>query len=292
MSSTTYLSTLHLAARLVTIFLCIPIFAAGILGNILIIIVFLSLKTFRENSCAFYLLIMSISNLTHLLTSMLTRIVISGFDIDWMLMSVAFCKIRNFSLQYSAVISSTCLCLATIDQYLATCFRPHWQQWSSIKLTRRLALVFIIFWLIDQIPTLIFYEHVLTASNTIVCTIINPIFSKFNMYFNQVFLWTVVSLFLTSLFGILSFYNIKHLAYRTIPLVRRELDKQLTTMVLVQCIFNILALVPSITIHILNLNETLETDKTKAAQIYLSYTSTVWLYYLYYAVSLEQTRLL
>ena len=61
------------------------LFFTGVAGGVLNIVVFLSLQTFRENSCAFYLTIMSFVNLGQLLTGLLTRIVISGFDIDWTL---------------------------------------------------------------------------------------------------------------------------------------------------------------------------------------------------------------
>lgn len=54
----------------------------------------------------------------------------------------------------------------------------------------------------------------------------------------------VLPLTLMGLFGLLAYHNVRSLAYRTIPLVRRELDKQITKMVLVQVIYNIIVTSP------------------------------------------------
>ncbi|UJR38063.1 hypothetical protein I4U23_030744 [Adineta vaga] len=59
-----------------TICLGIPFLIAGLLGACLNIIVFLSLKTFRQSSCAFFLTIMSFVNIGQLLTGLLSRILI------------------------------------------------------------------------------------------------------------------------------------------------------------------------------------------------------------------------
>ena len=87
------------------LFTCI----SGILGGLLNVIVFLSFRTFRENSCAFYLTTISFLNLGQLTSGYLPRIMISGFQIDWTQSSIFYCKFRWFHVQ-------SCLCLATIDQ--------------------------------------------------------------------------------------------------------------------------------------------------------------------------------
>ena len=110
------------------------ILIAGMIGNILNIFVFLSLKTFRENSCAFYLTAMSFLNIGQLIISLFPRIMNLWFAIDWSLASLAYCKIRMYFFQVCSLTSFTCMCLATIDQFLATCTHPRWQRFSNIKL--------------------------------------------------------------------------------------------------------------------------------------------------------------
>ena len=134
--STSNISILCITAQQVTIYMGIPIFIAGIIGEILSFIVFLSLKTFRQSSCAFYLTVMSFVNIGHLFTGLLPRIMINGFNIDWTQISLFYCKFRIYILQLCTLISFTCMCLATIDQFFATCSNPRWQQWSNIKFAR------------------------------------------------------------------------------------------------------------------------------------------------------------
>lgn len=46
------------------------------------------------------------------------------------------------------------------------------------------------------------------------------------------------------IFGFLAYRNVQQIAYRTVPLVRRELDKQLTTMVLLEVFSDLLFILP------------------------------------------------
>ena len=86
-SSASYLTTV---STQVTIFFGIPILIAGLIGGILNIIVFLSLKTFRQSSCAFYLTTISILAICQLVSGSFTRTLITGFNIDWSKSSLVF----------------------------------------------------------------------------------------------------------------------------------------------------------------------------------------------------------
>jgi hypothetical protein len=102
----------------VTIYLGISIV---IVGGLLNTIVFLSLQTFRQSPCALYLTVASIVNIGQLLTGLFSRVMISGFEIDWTLILLFYCKFRLSFYQICALVSLTYMCLASIDQYLATC---------------------------------------------------------------------------------------------------------------------------------------------------------------------------
>jgi type III secretory pathway component EscS len=58
----------------ISIYCGTPVFTAGVMGGLLNTIVFLSLRTFRENSCAFYLKIMSIFNVLVLVFELLSPV--------------------------------------------------------------------------------------------------------------------------------------------------------------------------------------------------------------------------
>jgi len=62
---------------------------------------------------------------------------INGFAINWTNMSLFYCKFRAFYVQSCVLISFTCMCLAIIDQFLATCSNS---RWNNIKLARYLVI--------------------------------------------------------------------------------------------------------------------------------------------------------
>ena len=69
-------------------------------------------------------------------------------------------------------------------------------------------------------------------------------FARYNTFGYVFVLMGVLPLLIMVCFGLLAYRNVRNLAYRTVPLVRRELDKQITQMVLIQVIYNIFALAP------------------------------------------------
>ncbi len=80
--SSSMISSLNFVAQQITFYFGILIFIAGITAEFLIIIVFLSLRTFRENSCTFYITVMSFTNIGQLMTGLLSCLMMSGFNID------------------------------------------------------------------------------------------------------------------------------------------------------------------------------------------------------------------
>jgi hypothetical protein len=97
--SSSVIASLLLTYQRIIIYSGIPILILGVLGGVLNTIVFLSLKTFRQSSCAFYLTVLSIVNIGQLLAGLFSRIMISGFSIDWTQTSLFYCKFRTFAFQ-------------------------------------------------------------------------------------------------------------------------------------------------------------------------------------------------
>ncbi|CAF3004234.1 unnamed protein product [Rotaria sp. Silwood2] len=243
MSSTTSLY-LYLSQQ-ITLYMNIPILIVGIIGGIFNLMVFLSLKTFRQSSCSFYLMIMSWVNLGQLVTGNLSRIMSFGYNIDWTLNSLFYCKIRWYCIQICTLTSYACLCFATIDQYLATSNRYRWQQWSNIKLAYYLCLASFIFSTLHGIPSIIYYTYSPSIITTkLVCTVTNTMYQHYRTYGYFLVLVGFLPVFITVLFGTLAYRNVQQLAYRTVPLVRRELDKQLTSIVLVQVVYSFIVIMP------------------------------------------------
>ncbi|CAF1202521.1 unnamed protein product [Adineta steineri] len=209
----------------VAIYVGFPVLIAGIIGETLNIIVFMSLHTFRQNSCAFYLLIMSCVNIGQLLSGLFPLIVMTGFGIDWTTNSLFYCKFRQYCRQVCALISLSCFCFATIDQFLATCFRPYLQKWSNIKVARRLCIITSVIWILHGIPCLIYFNLIpSSATARPSCTITNQVFSKYYTYCYTAVFTGYLPVSVVALFGTLAYYNVQRIEYRTRPLVSKDLD--------------------------------------------------------------------
>ena len=240
--STSTSETWAFASKEIALYVGFFFFITGLIGGLLVLIVFLSLNTFRQSSCAFYLIIMSFVNTIHLFFGLLTYIMINGFAINWTAMSVFYCKFRPFYVQISVLLSFTCMCMAVIDQFLATCSNPRWHRWNNIKFARYIVIGSTIVWILHSIPCFMYYNITVSSiTGRITCDVTNPIFLRYNNAFYLPFLTASIPIITMIIFGCLAYRNVQQLAYRTVPLVRRELDKQLTKMVLVQVFCDIFA---------------------------------------------------
>jgi hypothetical protein len=143
------------------------------------------------------------------------------------------------------------MCLATIDQFLATCSNPRWHRWNNIKFARYMVIGAATVWILVQIPFILYYNLMVSSITGISsCGITNTAFQKYYTVFHGPILTGSLPLIIMAVFGILAYRNVQNIAYRTIPIVRRELDKQLTTMVLVNVFYDIVVLTPQIVVVI------------------------------------------
>jgi hypothetical protein len=180
------------------------------------------------------------------------------------------------------------MCLATIDQYLATCHHLRWQRWSDLKYARYLSTIGIIFSFLTAIPCLVYYIHSISPiTGQIICTATDDFFNQLNIYFYRLIVSNIFPLFVTLVFGLLTYRNVKQIAYRTIPLVRRELDKQLTAMVLVQDAFTFFIILPIMISGFISLNPNFTQNPLTDAEYQLANVIAVMFYYLYFAVSVN-----
>ncbi|CAF1227367.1 unnamed protein product [Adineta steineri] len=273
-------SSFDFAKKEIIIYFVIPMFIMSIIGGCLSLIIFLSLKTFRQSSCAFYLTIKSAYDIGLTIGSMLPFFMRWGFGTDWGLPSLFFCKIRNSLATVFSSGSMTCLCLAVIDQYFATSSHVHLQKWCNIKLAHRLTAIFTIIWILQGIPYVVFYNHIISSSsNTTACEITNENFSEYLAYGYYFTISNVLTL-ISIIFGIMAYYNARHLSHRAVPLIRRELDKQLTVMVLVQVLINSCAVLPfGITFMVRKITAT-SSDPVFLAKINFASSTANSLYYL------------
>ncbi|CAF3759909.1 unnamed protein product [Adineta steineri] len=285
--STTIVPVFGYLGNQITIYLGTVSLIAGVIGGLLSIIIFLSLQTFRQSSCAFYLTIMSIFNIGQMFIGLLGVIMINGFNVDWSQSPFFYCKFRYYSYQVCALTSMTCICLATIDQYFATCSRLQWQQWCNIKLARRLVIIFVFIWLVHNIPYLIYFDYVVSiTTGKTTCIVTSKIFQQYVTYGIILILGKLLPICITLFFGFLTYRNVQEISYRTQPLVRRELEKQLTVMVLVVVVFAFFTVMPYAFVYMLLQIPSFTTDPFTVAQLQFASTLTLTILYMYFAVSI------
>ncbi|CAF1117023.1 unnamed protein product [Adineta steineri] len=283
--SDSIVSSLNFATSQTYIYMGVPFIIGGVIGGLLNIIIFLSLQIYRQSSSAFYLTVVSIINIGQLLTGLLSYVLVNIVGIDWIESSVFLCKLRYTAFQACGIISPTCLCLVTIDQFLAISTRLRWQQWSNIKIAHRLSFASIIFWLLYGIPYLFYYNPTVSPITKITsCIITNAVYSKYNTTVHVPVFMFAFPFWITIIFGSLAYRNVRDLAHRTIPLVRRRHEIQLTVMVLVQIIFNAFATTPVFITRIVVSNVSFSNDPITAAQIRFAIALTTCIYYSYYAI--------
>lgn len=273
--------TLEMIGKQITIYIGFAILIFGFIGSVFNLIVFLSLRTFRENSCAFYLIVMSMFNIGQLLSGLLTRIVIIGFSTEWTTSSLFYCKFRGYQMQTCILISLTCYCLATIDQFFATTAHVRLQQFCNIKIAQRICIGVILVWHLHGIPFLTCFDLINNPNGSKLCTITNPMFYQYFTYGYQYVLCSFLPVIITILFGCLAFYNVRRNAQLRIPNARRELDKQLTAIVLCTVLLNSLTLIPFSIIQLFPSDDTITEFDIFDFAVYL----TRLLFFVYFAVS-------
>jgi hypothetical protein len=206
------------------------VFLIGMIGNILNIIIFTSLKTFRETSAAFYMNVTSAVNIFQLVVGLLSRILITGYNIDPTKTSSFICKARQYTLITTMLIAFTCMCFAAMDQFLLSTNR--WRHLCNFQLASRLIIIGFIVCLLHGI--LVFYfQDLYPSSETgeISCSTINISYSIYYSLFLFPVLLGFLPLIIRISFGFLAFINVRRLHNRQVPAVRLERDKQLTKMV-------------------------------------------------------------
>ncbi|CAF1256965.1 unnamed protein product [Adineta ricciae] len=282
--SSASLATLRLVEKEVITFIGSAIFLAGLLGGILNITVFLSLQTFRQSSCAFYLTVMSLLNSCQLFTTVLPRILGAIIGTDGSDTSFFFCKFRLFSIAVGTIFSLNCFCFAIMDQYCATCSWPRLQQLCNLKLARCLVCIFGTIWVLYAIPYWIFYNQVVSATTgTTVCVMTNAVYVQIRAYFNSPVLIGFLPIVTTVTFGLMAYRNLQKMRFYTVPLVRRELDKQLTSIVLIQGLINTFVLSPYAIAFIIALTVNVANNAVLKAHIDFSANITFTLFWVYYA---------
>ncbi len=277
MASSSNLDNLRSITRDISIYGGLFVLIIGLFSELLTIIIFTTLKTFRQTTCCFYLIINSIGNIG-ILSTIVLRIIYDGFNTG-LSYTPLLCKFRYFLAQYWLLVIMTSMCLATIDQFLSM---TSYRRWNSLRIAHRLIAATCSFWFIYSILTFIYYDSYLNT-----CIVTNAVFVKYFTYFQTPILSEFLPLSIMITFSLLAFFKARSIASRQVHIVRLSRDRQLTVMTLVRVLFIVITSLPYVIFFvytlILNSNDPMVIVKNQfifaitGVLCYMSYSVRVFL---------------
>jgi hypothetical protein len=198
-------------------------------------------QAYSSRPCSLYLSVASIFDFVHLNLGPLSNILQYGFDYDWTIASITFCKMKSYFNFVFCVISATLTTMTSIDRYILSSRDSTKWKYCSRAIAVRCIQLTVLFWFIISIPIIFCYTRFGHSSNNeqlicsipsrdLICLLVQILYI---CIFNG-FLHPIVMLF----FGILTCNNIHHLRRR--PLLRstriEQINYQLTSMLILQLI--------------------------------------------------------
>lgn len=221
----------------------------GIIGNILLILIFTLLRIFRDNRSAFYLSVESATNIGVLLTTLPSSIAKYGLNTNPVHVSLVWCKLQTMSAYCFGFYSLYIICFLAIDQYLSTNHRHSWRQLSTLRLAHRLTLLNITLTVVHGVLFLVFIE---IGSEG--CAFYHPMVKMYFTFCFYPILAGILPFFVSILFSILAYRNVRRIVRRQIPLVRRRLDQQMTAIALARVVCLVTCVAPFLINSLIDLN--------------------------------------
>ncbi|CAF0869634.1 unnamed protein product [Adineta steineri] len=222
------INQLQSAFRYPSLILGFVLLIGGVLGNILNIILFIKVPNYKNNACSLYMFVRTFLDLYTLLAGLTTRILATGFQIDFTLINQVWCKTRFGSTEINIQSTYTLICLQAIDAFICSSSSAVVRQKSNIRTARYLITVALCFWSIHEIPYFIFQDLIIVGG-TPMCITTNTIYAQYRSYvvflgFNTAILITVISIF--------GFLTVQHMKTIAVTRTLSSLTKQTISMAL------------------------------------------------------------
>ncbi|CAF4093108.1 unnamed protein product [Rotaria magnacalcarata] len=208
----------------------------GIIGSSMLVFIFMTVSYYRKTPCTFYFLIAAIHEFGLFITAICPYVIAAGLDVDLTRVSIVWCKLRYFLAAGFGAVSTTCACLAVIDQFLITSQHAHFRQKSTMKIAYRTSLLAVIIWWLHSCLWLYFQDMSPKQGTCIYRT------KAFFTYTTLLFCIgiCIIPILTTATFGILTYRNIKNI----IVLTRFHIDRQFTIIVFSQVLLSLIGLGP------------------------------------------------
>jgi len=199
----------------------------GMIGSILIIIVFTQKRAFRRNTSLTYLLAGAIITGIHLPTIYIQMILVYGFGVSLMNTNESACHEHTYLRYVTTVAAISFPCWATFDQYVGTSRDATVRnRWGSLRVVRLVIIVTVIFWILIYIP-IIFNTGIING----VCVFKPGPYATFNTY---VFTPLVYCLGPAAVIIYSTLGTIRNLRSNAVHTSRERLSKQVRAMLMPQ----------------------------------------------------------
>jgi hypothetical protein len=251
MSNETYYAVLqkyNTFSQQLTKYAGIPLYVLCLFGTVMNMIIF-GQRLYRHRSSTLYILFASVCDFMLLNIGPLSHILQYGFQSDWIISSIIFCKIKSYFVFTITAISATLTTLANINQYILSSKKNKRWKYSSKILAIRCICLTIILWFIISIPIGFCYTRYYHSSRNEELICLNPLSGIFCFLIQIIYICLFNGFlhpFLMLFFSIRTYKNIHNIHQRSLLKSTRirEVNYQMTLMLILQSIKSSFASLP------------------------------------------------
>ena len=181
----------------------ILMFVLGTVGNIMSVLVFCGIKSYRSLPTSVFLAAVSIANQINITVRIFLQFLTSILGYNPFATNRSACQFQWFLRKVFPQIAATCLCLCALDRYLMTTRSVRLRTLLTVRRASLLSGINAIVWLCYGIPSAI---YVVTAPAFNVCGP-NTMFLRISTYFDLSIL-ILLPITIMSVFGFLTWKNL------------------------------------------------------------------------------------
>ena len=202
----------------------------GIFGNVSNIIVFY--KTNLQHPTTHILFCTSCASLLYLSMGLFSRLMTSGFLIDWTTINMDWCRGRLYFAHVLVLLSVLYMCYASINQFFSTSHKEKLRRLSNLSRARWATLIILIFCFLHYLPLAILAQQIPNSNGGWVCNnLVNPYLREYIQYFGVPILLSIAPILFLIIVGVLTYRNISTLQCVN---ARQRAQRHLVSMILLQ----------------------------------------------------------
>jgi hypothetical protein len=189
----------------------------GTIGNLINILAFFYLKTYRNLSTSVFLTASSIAGQIYITFAIFLPFLSYILDYNPAAQSQVFCGFVTFVKAVSPQISMTCLCLSAIDRYLITNRSVRFRILFNVNRARLIVCLSVLIWSCYGIPNAIYIFYIYSFN---FCTT-NINFLRISAYLN-LFIEILLPISIMTVFGLLTWKNLGRIRQSSLSIQVRK----------------------------------------------------------------------